>query len=215
MTIPSAPGKPVLLSPDTSTVVPVAAYTIARPGPHTRAAVAGLVVATLAIGLAYASALLALGADGRAPTWAPWLMATGVPLALVSVMTLGAARGGRVPGVLLAAFAFVGMLLAAGFALALALPGSAGTAAAGTAAAGTAGEPLLLGLPRRAAIIVYGIGLLPVLVLPVAYAMTFEASTLRDEDLERVVALGRAAAARRDAERQDAAKGDAARAVSR
>lgn len=210
MTIPSAPGKPVLLSPDTSTVVPVAAYTIARPGPHTRAAVAGLVVATLAIGLAYASALLALGADGRAPTWAPWLMATGVPLALVSVMTLGAARGGRVPGVLLAAFAFVGMLLAAGFALALALPGSAGTAAAGTA-----GEPLLLGLPRRAAIIVYGIGLLPVLVLPMAYAMTFEASTLRDEDLERVVALGRAAAARRDAERQDAAKGDAARAVSR
>lgn len=210
MTIPSAPGKPVLLSPDTSTVVPVAAYTIARPGPHTRAAVAGLVVATLAIGLAYASALLALGADGRAPTWAPWLMATGVPLALVSVMTLGAARGGRVPGVLLVAFAFVGMLLAAGFALALALPGSAGTAAAGTA-----GEPLLLGLPRRAAIIVYGIGLLPVLVLPVAYAMTFEASTLRDADLERVVALGRAAAARRDAERQDAAKGDAARAVSR
>ena len=155
-------------------------------GWHTRAAVTGMVIATLAIGVAYASAL-AVGPRAAAPAWAPWLMAGGVPLALVSVMTLGAARHGRVPSVLLACFAFVGALLVAGFAIALSLPG----------VNGTAGEPLLLGLPRRAAIIVYGIGLLPVLVLPVAYAMTFEAQTLRDDDLERVRAAGRIAAAQR------------------
>ena len=163
------------------------ASSLAERGAHTRVAITGLVVATLAIGVAYAAALAA-GAKQPAPSWAPWLMAMGVPLALVSVMTLGAARGGRVPGVLLAAFAFVGLLLGAGFALALSLP----------ATNGAAGEPLLLGLPRRAAIIVYGIGLLPVLVLPVAYASTFEAQTLRDEDLERVRAVGRAATALRD-----------------
>ncbi|MBA2239290.1 MAG: hypothetical protein H0W24_11405, partial [Lysobacter sp.] len=62
-----------------------------------------------------------------------------------------------------------------------------------------AAEPLLFGLPQRAAIIVYGVGLLPTLVLPVAYALTFEAQTLRDEDLERVRAVGRAWRAAQDA----------------
>ena len=55
-----------------------------------------------------------------------------------------------------------------------------------------AAEPLWLGLPRRAAIILYGIGLLPTLVLPVAYALTFADQTLRPEDLERVLARPRA-----------------------
>ena len=180
MTVPKAAeprigGEPALLAADAPNVGPARVTT--APGAHTGAAVVALVVATLAIGVAYGSAL----AMAAVPAWAPWLMATGVPLALVSVMTLGAARRGRVPGVLLAAFALVGVMLVAGFALALALPG----------ASGTTGEPLLLGLPRRAAIIVYGIGLLPVLVLPVAYAATFEAQTLRDEDLERVRAAAR------------------------
>ena len=140
--------------------------------PATRAAIALLVIATLAIAAAYASAFHA----GGPPAWAAWLLATGVPLALVGVMVLGAARAGRLPGVLGAAFALVGLMLAGGFCLALALPA--------TGAGGA--EPLLLGLPRRAAIIVYGVGLLPVFVLPAAYALTFDAQTLRDEDLDRV-----------------------------
>jgi hypothetical protein len=152
-------------------------------GRATRVAVALLVVATLAIAGAYGSAFL----PGGAPPWAPWLMALGVPLALVGVMTLGAARRGHVPGALLAAFALVGVTLAGGFALALALPAGA-----------PGSEPLLLGLPRRAAIVVFGIGLLPVLVLPVAYALTFEAQTLRDEDLARVRAAGAARRAREE-----------------
>ena len=43
----------------------------------------------------------------------------------------------------------------------------------------------------RAAIVIYGIGLLPIIVLPVAYALTFEAMTLSAEDLERVRAMAR------------------------
>ena len=161
---------------------PAPATTTAAPrGRAARGAVALLFVATLAIALAYAGAF----APDGAPAWSAWLMAVGVPLALVAVMTLGAARRGHVPRPLLAAFALVAALLVGGFALALGLPSELGAA-----------EPLLLGLPRRAAVVVYGIGLLPVLVLPVAYALTFDAQTLRDEDLERV----RAAAAARRAE---------------
>jgi hypothetical protein len=148
----------------------------------TRVALALLVTATALIALAYASAF---GEDGP-PSWSAWLLATGVPMALVGVMVLGAARAGRLPRSLALAFTVVGLMLAGGFALALALPAGLGAA-----------EPLILGLPRRAAIVVYGVGLLPVLVLPAAYAMTFDAQTLREEDLARV----RAAAAEWRAER--------------
>jgi hypothetical protein len=41
--------------------------------------------------------------------------------------------------------------------------------------------------------VLYGIGLLPTLVLPVAYALTFADQTLRPEDLERVLETARAA----------------------
>lgn len=81
----------------------------------------------------------------------------------------------------------VALLLGAAFALALGLPEGTG--------GGALGEPLLLGLPRRAAVVVYGVGLLPVFVLPVVYALTFDAQTLRAEDLERVRALAAANAA--------------------
>jgi hypothetical protein len=99
-------------------------------------------------------------------------------------MTLGAARRGRLAAGTMAAFVLVGVLLAGGFSLALALPDDLGAA-----------EPLWLGLPRRAAVIVYGVGLLPVVVLPVVYALTFDAQTLRPEDQERVEAAGRARSA--------------------
>jgi hypothetical protein len=146
-------------------------------GPMTRVAVGALALGTAAIAAAYASAFL----PGGAPGWAAWAMALGVPLDLVATMILGAAQRGRVPTGMLAAFALVGAMLAGGFALALALPGDLGAA-----------EPLWLGLPRRAAVIVYGVGLLPVVVLPVVYALSFDAETLRPEDLARVVEAGRA-----------------------
>ena len=44
--------------------------------------------------------------------------------------------------------------------------------------------------------VIYGIGLLPIVVLPIAYALTFETQTLSAEDVERVRELGRAYKAR-------------------
>jgi hypothetical protein len=141
-----------------------------------RLALAGLFLASLAIALAYASAFL----PGGAPKWGAWPMALGIPAALVAVMVLGAAREGRV-GRLALPFAFSGVVLAGGFALALGLP-----------ATEAAGAPLYGGLPLRAAIVLYGIGLFPIVVLPIAYALTFSAQTLTADDVERVRLAGEA-----------------------
>ncbi|HSU12745.1 hypothetical protein [Longimicrobium sp.] len=139
-----------------------------------RLALGTLVLAALAILAAYASAFL----PGGAPKWAPWPMALGMPAALVAIMVLGAARNGRV-GKLALPFAFSGLVLATGFALALALPADE-----------RAASPLYGGLPLRAAIVIYGIGILPIVVLPIAYALTFSEQTLNADDLERVRRAG-------------------------
>jgi hypothetical protein len=39
--------------------------------------------------------------------------------------------------------------------------------------------------------VIYGIGLLPIVVLPVVYALTFESQTLSADDVQRVRALAR------------------------
>ena len=140
-------------------------------------AVSALVVATLMIAAAYASALLRAGGPAA---WAPWMFALGVPLAIVAIMVLGAARGRRGGvGRLIAPMTFVGLALAIGFGLALALPANEGPT-----------STLVLGLPLRAAVILYGIGLMPIVVLPVAYALTFETQTLNAADIERVRQAG-------------------------
>jgi hypothetical protein len=77
-------------------------------------------------------------------------------------------------------FVFVVVVLAIGFCAALALPATESSL-----------SRLWLGLPARAAIVIYGIGLLPIIVLPVAYALTFEAQTLNAADIERVRELAR------------------------
>lgn len=135
-----------------------------------RAALAVLFLATLAIGAAYASAFL----PGGAPPAAVWAVALACPATLVAVMVLGAERGGSI-GRLAGPFALAFLLLAGGFAAVLLLP-----------PADPAEPALWLGLPPRAAILLYGVGLLPFLVIPVAYAATFESRTLSDADLERV-----------------------------
>ena len=142
-----------------------------------RIALAAIVVSTLAIGLAYATAF----SRGGAPVWAGWLFAAGVTGALLGTLALGAMRPDRGLGRLIGPFLLMTGIIGAGFIAVFALP-DLGVA-----------EPLLLGLPRRAAIVLYGIGLLPTLVLPVAYALTFADQTLRPDDLERVLATARAA----------------------
>jgi hypothetical protein len=121
------------------------------------------------------------------PTWAPWLLALGIPVALGAIMILGAARGRMGIGPLKYPFAFVFAVLAIGFCAALAFPATEGPF-----------SKLWLGLPARAAIVIYGIGLLPIIVLPVAYALTFETQTLSAEDVERVRELGRENRARNE-----------------
>jgi hypothetical protein len=141
-----------------------------------RIALIALVAGMLAIAIGYAAAFL----RGGAPAWAAWLLALGIPVALGAIMMLGAARGQTGIGPLKYPFAFVVATLAVGFCAALALPATEGPL-----------SRLWLGLPARAAIVIYGIGLLPIIVLPVAYALTFESQTLNAEDVERVRALAR------------------------
>jgi hypothetical protein len=122
------------------------------------------------IGAAYASAFL----PATAGRWGPWLMAIGTASLVVSMMVMGAARPQGI-GWLWAPFAFVFVVLAGGFCLALWLsPAEPGT------------PDLWFGLPIRAAIILYGVGLLPLLAVPVAYALTFDRMTLTADDLIRV-----------------------------
>lgn len=135
------------------------------------AAVIVLLLSVVAIGLAYAAAI----ATGGAATWSAWVMAVATSFAMVATMALGAARTGQRCGGLrhlFVPFAAVLLIMLGAFAAALLLPAAA--------------EPLLLGLPRRAAIVLFGIGVLPVLILPIAYALTFDDLTLTEADIERV-----------------------------
>lgn len=136
-----------------------------------RLALYALFLSIAAIFGAYIRVLLV----GAPSEWAPWVVAVATAVAMVATMVLGAARAGRRNaglGGLAIPFVVTFLLVAGAFVLALVLPG--------------AGEPLVLGLPRRAAVVLYGIGLLPLFVLPVAYALTFDEMTLSEEDLERV-----------------------------
>lgn len=142
-----------------------------------RAALVALFLAIAAIATAYAAAFSRAGT----PAWAPWLLVVGIPIALGAIMILGATRGERGIGALKIPFVFVVATLTIGFGAALALPATEGPL-----------SRLWLGLPARAAIVIYGVGLLPILVLPIAYALTFESQTLNAEDVERVRELGRA-----------------------
>ena len=135
-----------------------------------RTALAGLLAGTLMNAAGYGSAFL----PGPPPAWAAWALGTGSSLVMVASMALGAVRPGKGIGRLKWAFAFVFVVLAGGFAAVMLLPAEA------------PGAPLYFGLPLRAAIILVGIGLLPLLVLPVAYALTFDEMTLSEDDLARV-----------------------------
>jgi hypothetical protein len=147
--------------------------TVADPTRST--ALAALFLGICAIAAGYAAAF----SRGGAPQWAAWLLALGIPISVGAIMILGAARGKRGIGALKLPFFLVIAILALGFCGALALP-----------ATESAASSLWLGLPLRAAVIIYGIGLLPIVVLPVAYALTFRTQTLTAEDVARVRALG-------------------------
>ena len=146
--------------------------------PTKRAALATIVLSVGAIGASYATAFF----RGGAPAWAGWLYALGLTGTLLGTLALGAMRRDRGLGRLVVPFVIMALLLGGGLAVVFLLPSGLGSA-----------EPLFLGLPRRAAVVLYVIGLLPTLVLPVAYALTFTDQTLQPQDLERVLVAARAA----------------------
>lgn len=116
-------------------------------------ALGALILGLLLAALAYVGAFVA----GAAPEWSGWAMAVALVLTLPATLALGGHRSGGGTTVTRAAW-LLAVVLAAGFALAFVLPVEDATTA------------LWGGLPPRAAVIVYGIGLLPLLFLPWAYA---------------------------------------------
>ncbi len=120
------------------------------------------------IGVAYASAWW----PGGAPRWGVWSMILGAALTLAATLALGALGSSGRRRWIMATAAFLFVVVVAGFGLPLLLPDRG------------AAEPLLLGLPLRAAIEVYGVGLLPMLVLPFVYAREFDVRELDPGALE-------------------------------
>ena len=130
-----------------------------------------LVASCAMIAAAYLLALLV----SPAPVAAAWLLAIGANGVIMSLMAIGAVTNGRLPRGLAVTFIGLFVLCAGAFVLALAMPADEG-----------AGGRLLLGLPLRTAIVLYSVGVLPIVVLPFAYAFTFDAGALGEDDLRRV-----------------------------
>jgi hypothetical protein len=133
-------------------------------------ALGAVFVSALLIAVAYAAAIIADGV----PVWAPWALMIGTSTIMLSTMVLGATRGRGGIGRLAAPFAVMFAILLVGFGAVLVMPPDTG------------GSPLWFGFPPRAAVVLYGIGIVPLFVLPLAYALTFDSLTLSEEDLARV-----------------------------
>jgi hypothetical protein len=123
----------------------------------------------LLIGAGYASAFL----PGGAPRFMTYTFALATAAVMTAIIVLGAARKGTRLGGLAWVFGFTFVVLAVGFCAAL-----------GQTNVST--EKLYLGLPSGAAIIMFVVGLLPMAVLPIAYALTFERTTFDDTELEEL-----------------------------
>ena len=136
-----------------------------------RTGLASLVLGSLAAAAAYLSAFL----PGDPPLWGALAMVLGIALMSVGSMVLGAARAGRRLGPLAWVFALTFAIVVLCFGVALLLPPDGERAA-----------ELWAGLPRRAAVVLYGVGVTPALFLPLAYALTFREQTLDAGDIERI-----------------------------
>jgi len=130
-----------------------------------RAALTIIFAAMLVIGAGYLSAFRAEGA----PPAATYAFAIATAAVMTAISVLGAARTRKRLGALRWVFLSTFLVMAIGFCAALGAFG--------------AGHDLWLGLPRGAAIIIYVVGLVPMAVLPIAYALTFDKTTLNDEEL--------------------------------
>jgi hypothetical protein len=131
---------------------------------------AACVAGTLLIALAYLSAFVAGG-----PRWGVWCMIAGLAGLGVGVMALGTWHPARRSRLVQGTLVLTGVAIVSGFGLAVLLP-------AGESAA----SPLILGFPARAAAALYIVGVAPLFILPLVYAITFSTLTLTGDDLARV-----------------------------
>lgn len=145
-----------------------------------------LVTGILLVGSAYASAFL----PGGAPGWAPWSFVLGTATSFVAFLVLGAGKKGRI-GWLAWPFGFLFVALVASLGAGLLLP-----------PADPVDPALLLGLPFPAAVVILGAGFLPLLLLPLAYALDFGRDGLSPGEVARI-----REAARRAREGEAAAAG--------
>ncbi len=96
-------------------------------------------------------------------------LAAGTAALLVGLLLLGAGADAG-PGWTWVAFLGTGLWVVAGFGVVLLLPPESPES-----------PRLLLGLPLRAGILVYGVGLAPAIVLPWVYGVVFDRETLTGE----------------------------------
>ena len=129
--------------------------------------------------------------------WAPWCLAIGTCAALMSLMALGAVRRGKITPVLRWVFGGMFVFCAGCFVAALATPANEGV-----------GGPLLFGFPLRSTIVLLGVAVVPLLVFPFAWALTFDSAMLSEEDLRRL-REAQAAMARADGTASGAVRTDA------
>ena len=122
-----------------------------------RFALLTILIAVLMIGAGYVSAFL----PGGAPRIASFAFAVATAALMTAISMLGAARHAAGLGALRWVFATTFLVMAGGFCAALMLPTPSP-------------DDLWLGLPRGAAIILFVVGLVPMLILPIAYALTFD-----------------------------------------
>jgi hypothetical protein len=120
-----------------------------------------LTVGAFAVAFAYA---LSFGSESSV---APWLLAAGATLVLTGLGLLGA--GPRAPR-LAAAVLVACACTFAGFAVGLLHEPPA------------SGGPLLFGLPRSTSLLLLFTGLVPLVLLPVAYGLFFERDVMADAD---------------------------------
>ena len=117
-----------------------------------------LVIGLFGIVGAYVGVLL-----GLTSPLVPMLMALGTTAVLAGIAQLAIVRHGRATPRLARTVRWVFGAMAVGFVGVLLMP------------APVAGGPLLLGLPRLTAILLFIVGAFPLVVLPIAYARAFDA----------------------------------------
>jgi hypothetical protein len=123
------------------------------------------------LALAAPATLLAFCFGGA---WGAWVAAFAGAAFPVALMGLGAARRGRL-GALRWPLLALGLILTGGLAAVLALPD---------------GGPDVAGLPLATAVLIFVIVPVPLALVGLTYAATFERWGLREEDLDRIRRLG-------------------------